>query len=88
MGEVTSPVKTREEIVDLLVSRGAKRDKAVWYADCYLEYVEASANIAENGVIVSHPRTANPITNPYLPIRDAALKKLQTIKGVNSDGLW
>ncbi len=84
MGEV----KTKDEVVQTLVSRGAKRDKAVWYADVYLEYREATCNIQEHGTIVSHPRTGNPIENPYLSIRYRALRKLMSIRGVNSDGLW
>jgi len=92
MGQVmvppVPPVRTKDEVVEALVKQGAKRDRAVFYADCYTEYQEASRNIAENGVIVQHPRTGNPIENPYLAIRDRALRKLLAIKGINSDGLW
>ncbi len=90
-GEVTNPTPTaltRDEIITALVQREAKRDRAVTYSDAFLEYREASANIAENGVIVLHPRTANPIENPFLKIRDRALKKLQSIRGVKADFLW
>ncbi len=84
MGEV----KTKDEVIEALVRQGARRDRAVLYADCYLEYQEATRNIDEHGTIVQHPRTGNPVENPYLAIRDRALKKLMVMKGVNAEGLW
>jgi len=78
-----------DEVVAGLVRAGNRPDVAQQYADCFCEYREASRNIAEHGVVCSHPRTANVFTNPYLAIRDAALRKLQnmrTCKGV--EGLW
>ena len=35
--------------------RRCTRDKATMYADCFLEYEAATANISKNGVIVAHP---------------------------------
>jgi len=83
MGEVD-----RAAIVAGLVERGARRDLAAQYADAYLEYVEASANIAAHGAMVLHPRTSNPIENPYLQIRDRALRKLQGMVNVKAEWLW
>ena len=79
----------RAAIIDLLVEAGNRRDVATMYADCYLEYAEASANIQQHGIVVLHPRTNTPLTNPYAAIRDAALRKLQgmvNVKGAAS--LW
>ena len=45
-------------------------------------------NIEEHGIIVQHPRTANPIENPYLAIRDRAAKKLDGMRKVKADFLW
>ena len=45
-------------------------------------------NIDEHGIIVSHPRTANPIENPFLAIRDRAAKKLDGMRKVKADFLW
>ena len=84
MGEVM----TREHIINRLVQNGAPRDHATLYADWYLEYQEACANIQEHGIIVSHPRTANPIKNPYIEIRDNAAKKLTTMRKIKADFLW
>jgi len=79
---------TGPQIVARLVEQGVPTDRATFYADAYLEYQEASRNITENGIIVSHPRTANPIENPYLAIRDRALAKLAKMKRVKADFLW
>lgn len=74
--------------MELLARRGARSDRVQFYADAYLEYMQATKNIDEHGTIVQHPRTGNPIENPYLAIRDRALRKLRSIKGINSQGLW
>ena len=50
------------------------------YADYLRSYSTASGNIREHGEIVQHPRTAAPIINPYLEVRDSAVRMLRTIK--------
>jgi len=80
---------TRGEVVDILLrSNYGRLDLCCQYADVFLEYREASANIAEHGIIVQHPRTMNPIDNPYLAIRDRALKKFQILARVDAVELW
>ncbi len=79
---------TKEEIIALMIERGVRKDRAVMYADAFCEYREASENIDRNGVIVQHPRTSNPIDNPYLKVRDSALKKLQGMRNINAEYLW
>lgn len=82
-------LKTREEVIAVLLKNGCKSvDRATIYADVYLEYQTATANIAEYGLIVKHPRTGNPIENPYLSIRDGAEKKLSRMQNIKADGLW
>jgi phage terminase small subunit len=81
----------RETIIAALEGLGVRRDRATMYADCYLEYRTASENIARNGVIVAHPRTAAPLQNPYLAVRDKALAKLSLMRDVPAHqvpGLW
>jgi len=76
-------------IIEVLVKVGNRKDLAVQYCDAFCEYREASRNISEHGTVCQHPRTTNVIVNPYVPIRDAALRKLQamrTVKGV--EALW
>jgi phage terminase small subunit len=81
-------VRDRAAIVAGLVERGASRDRASLYADAYLEYMEASDNIRAQGAMVLHPRTANPIENPYLQIRDRAARTLRAMRGLPSSWLW
>ena len=79
---------TKAEVIELLEKNGNTRALCVLYADAYLEYAEASENIEANGLIVQHPRTMNPIDNPYMAVRDRALRKLQGMRGVKAEGLW
>jgi hypothetical protein len=75
-------------VVSHLTAIGTPKSEAVQYADAFCEYQEASKNISEHGVIVLHPRTSTPIENPYLQIRDRALRKLQGMRSVKADSLW
>ena len=79
---------TKDEVIEILLSQNAKRDLCVQYTDAFMEYQEATKNIEDNGLIVQHPRTMNPMDNPYMSVRDRALKKLQGLKKVKTDGLW
>ena len=79
---------TRDEIIKKLLAAGNKLTYASMYADVFLEYAKATENIAAFGLIVNHPRTGNPIDNPYLKIRDKALKKLGGLRFVNAESLW
>ena len=78
----------KSEVIQLLIDEGIRIDLANQYADAFLEYMKATQNIDQFGVIVTHPRTGNPIENPYLVIRDQALKKLQAMETVQCDQLW
>lgn len=77
----------KASIVRRLVADGAGLDAAVMYADLFLEYSEASDNIERHGVIVQHPRTMNPIENPYLSRRDKSRAELLRLR-VSADWLW
>jgi phage terminase small subunit len=83
MGEID-----RAAVVAGLVERGTRPDVAGLYADAFMEYREVSRNIAEQGAMVLHPRTANPIENPYLKIRDRAFAKLRKMAAVKAGWLW
>jgi len=78
----------KSDVVQLLIDEGTRIDMANQYTDAFMEYMMATQNIDEFGVIVKHPRTGNPIENPYLVIRDRALKKLQAMDNVQCDQLW
>ncbi len=78
----------KADVVKQLTDHGVRIDLANQYADAFMEYMKATRNVDEYGVIIKHPRTGNPIENPYLVIRDRALKKLQLMRNVKADYLW
>jgi hypothetical protein len=75
-------------IVRALVQHGTRRDHAHLYADAFVQYREAIDHIARFGAIVNHPRTGNPIVNPYLEIRDKATAQLKSLHRIKADFLW
>lgn len=85
MGEIS-----KESVIDMLVAENPKARRAdlVIYADAFLEYKIAQANIAEHGAVVAHPRTAAPIDNPYIKTRDRASKLLRSMPRIKADDLW
>ena len=58
------------------------------YSRQFATYLEAAENIQANGVIVSHPRTAQPMENPYVKVRAAAEASFGKMRMVKSDTLW
>ncbi len=50
------------------------------YARQFLTYLEAAENIEKNGTIVGHPRTGQPMENPYVKVRTAAQSSMQKMK--------
>lgn len=83
MGEVT-----RAGVAGQLIAAGTKPDMAALYADAFLEWREAIANIEKNGSVVANPRTGAPEENPYLRVRDKAFDRLRKMRGVSSGSLW
>lgn len=57
------------------------------YADLYLDYQAAQANIDEHGTIVFHPKTGAPITNPFLVVRDSCGARLAK-SNLDTGDLW
>ena len=55
-------------------------DMIAIYKDAKSSYDRAQADIAKNGEVVLHPRTAEPIPNPFLRVRDAAAKQMLAFK--------
>lgn len=81
---------TRAKAVRILRQHNptARTDTLVIYTDAVFDYIEATANIAKHGSIVAHPRTGQPIDNPYIKVKDAALKTLKSVSIKNVDALW
>jgi phage terminase small subunit len=57
------------------------------YAEAFHQWQEATTNIRENGAVCAHPRTGQPMPNPYLVVQTAALKNLQRFR-LKTDSLW
>jgi hypothetical protein len=55
------------------------------YADALRVYHEASDNIRRLGSVVSHPRTAAPMENPYLKVQTQQGKVLARLQWIRSD---
>ncbi len=85
MGEMTKP-----QIIELLKKENPKSkiSDIVIYADAYMEYQAAQANITEHGPIVFHPRTGSPIDNPYIKIRNSASAIIRKMMAIKATGLW
>lgn len=76
-------VATQHELISSylqLLNKGASANTIGMYADYMVSYSKATHNIREHGDIVQHPRTAAPITNPYLQVRDSAVKMMRTLR--------
>lgn len=86
MGQIT-----RDEVL-LILHRDnpmARADEVAMYADCFMDYSEAQANIEKNGNIVMHPRTGSPIENPYIKVKASAMNQLRKIARLKNVGaLW
>jgi len=81
----------RNQVFAMLTARGVASHKAGLYADAFAEYQEAQDNIRLNGSVVSHPRTAEAVPNPYLGIRDKAFSRLESLHKTGTKpppGLW
>lgn len=86
MGEMTA-AEVRD-ILRRLNPRARPEDVAI-YADSYLAYQEASANIADRGNIVAHPRTGAPMENPYLKVKSGAIAEMRKCTRIIQTGaLW
>jgi hypothetical protein len=77
----------RDRVVARLVREGASVGDAIQFADLWLQYSEASENIVKNGTIVQHPRTLNPITNPYVAHRDSARAGMRRLSWIEAGWL-
>ena len=84
MGEVIG----HAAVIAHLTAAGVRLDIATMYADAFTDYQEACTNIREHGAIVAHPRTHNPMANPYLDVRDRARATLQKLNVRQAAGLW
>ncbi len=80
----------RASVVRVLRAAKVRPEKAALYADSFIEYQEAQANIRKNGSIVADARSGAAIQNPYLAVRDKAFARLEALHkaGVKASELW
>lgn len=80
-----------DEVISILRRDNPKgrEDDVAMYADCFMDYREAQDNISKNGNIVAHPRTGQPIENPYIKVKATAMNQLRKITRLrNVAALW
>lgn len=89
MGEI-NPLPTRAEVMQALLNAKNRPEKAALYADTFIEYRTAQANIEDFGAVTACPRTGTPIPNPFLSVRDKAFSRLEALHkaGVRASDLW
>lgn len=71
-----------EQIRALIIADNpaARVDDVELYARQFQTYLEAAENIEKNGTIVAHPRTGQPMENPYVKVRTSAQSSMQKMK--------
>lgn len=60
------------------------------YASAFVQFWEAEVNIRKNGCVCAHPRTGQPMDNPYLKVRAHAEKSLLSMRQarLKTDAIW
>lgn len=81
---------TRDQILATLARDNPRIPLATasMYADAFCQYCEATANIATHGAIVIHPRTGQPMDNPYLRIQASAKRSILKLHIPRTAPLW
>jgi len=68
-------------------NEGVARVSLRMFADAVATYVEADENVRLNGAVVAHPRTAQPMENPYLSVRSSAWRVISSMPHIDSTGV-
>lgn len=79
---------TKIEIAESLAAENpefVKRVDLLVFAGALKMYVEASANVDKNGAICAHPRTGQPIENPFLAVQERAARVMARMRRIKSD---
>ena len=79
----------KDSVIQILkkLNPALQQSQIVMYANLFIDYTTAQRNIDKHGSMVMHPKTGEPIENPYLKIRDKAFSNLQKMR-VKADALW
>lgn len=78
------------EVIEILRrdNPDAREQNVRTYAQSFIEYTEAVENLQRLGTVCAHPRTGQPMPNPYADVKRRALGEMQKVKGLNTDPLW
>lgn len=75
-------------MVQTTSSAGITRHTSDLRIDLFFEYHQAQALIDRIGPITADPVSKRPIENPYVRIRDAAARKMDSYRTLRVDALW
>ena len=82
---------TKADVIAVLrrSNPNGKEQSIQLYAQSFLEYVEAVFNVEANGTVCAHPRTGQPIENPFCKVKAAAMSSMgKMLKQLDTDPLW
>jgi len=67
----------------------APKQSIQMYAQSFVEYLDAESNIVKNGTVCAHPRTGQPMSNPYCAIKSHAMADMgKLLKQLDTNPLW
>jgi phage terminase small subunit len=81
---------TTQEVIAAIVAQNprASLSDVYLYAETFVQWQEASANVRRLGSVVAHPRTDEPIENPYVKIMASTTRTLRSFTRLRTDQLW
>ena len=82
---------TRAEVMTTLRRDNpqARQDDIAMYADSFMEYQAAVANITQCGTICTNEKTGMPFENPFLKVKASAMNEFRKIVRLKNVGaLW
>ncbi|MFN8525100.1 MAG: hypothetical protein U0821_18545 [Chloroflexota bacterium] len=63
---------------------GRKHLDLVVFAGALRAYAEASTHVRKHGAVVAHPRTGEPMENPYLKVQTQQGLLMRKLRGIES----
>lgn len=81
----------KSEVVEMLrrSNPDAREQTLQLYAQSFVEYVEAQANVEANGTVCAHPRTGQPMENPFCRVKSKSMADMTKLaKSLDTDPLW
>lgn len=82
---------TTARVVALLreANRQAPSGDLRMYADAWILYQEAAGKVKAHGSVIQHPRTGQPMANPFCAVMAMQAKTMKSLPRVcKTDSLW